>query len=140
MSDKETSVLVKTESVLPNIELRGVRVHNLKSIDVDIPLNKLTVITGVSGSGKSSLAFDTLYAEGQRRYIESFSSSARRHLDRLEKPDVDSIVRIPPAVALRQNAAGQTASRRATIATVTEIDDLLRVFFFAGRGRCLSRL
>ena len=129
MSDKETSVLVKTESVLPNIELRGVRVHNLKSIDVDIPLNKLTVITGVSGSGKSSLAFDTLYAEGQRRYIESFSSSARRHLDRLEKPDVDSIVRIPPAVALRQNAAGQTASRRATIATVTEIDDLLRVFF-----------
>ena len=115
--------------VSSNIELRGVRVHNLKSIDVDIPLNKLTVITGVSGSGKSSLAFDTLYAEGQRRYIESFSSSARRHLDRLEKPDADSIVRIPPAVALRQSAASQAASRRATIATVTEIDDLLRVLF-----------
>lgn len=103
--------------------------HNLKSIDVDIPLNMLTVITGISGSGKSSLAFDTLYAEGQRRYIESFSSSARRHLDRLEKPDADSIVRIPPAVALRQNATAKASSRRATIATVTEIDDLLRVLF-----------
>jgi excinuclease ABC subunit A len=129
MSDEATSTLAAAESVLPNIELRGVRVHNLKSIDVDIPLNKLTVITGISGSGKSSLAFDTLYAEGQRRYIESFSSSARRHLDRLEKPDADSIVRIPPAVALRQNAAANAASRRATIATVTEIDDLLRVLF-----------
>ncbi len=103
--------------------------HNLKSIDVDVPLNKLTLITGISGSGKSSLAFDALYAEGQRRYIESFSSSARRHLDRLEKPDADSIVRIPPAVALRQNAAAKAVSRRATIATVTEIDDLLRVLF-----------
>ena len=129
MHDKQASTRGDTESVSSNIELRGVRVHNLKSIDVDIPLNKLTVITGVSGSGKSSLAFDTLYAEGQRRYIESFSSSARRHLDQLEKPDADSIVRIPPAVALRQNAVTQTASRRSTIATVTEIDDLLRVLF-----------
>lgn len=129
MSDEVSSTLAATETVLPNIELRGVRVHNLKSIDVDIPLNKLTVITGISGSGKSSLAFDTLYAEGQRRYIESFTSSARRHLDRLEKPDADSIARIPPAVALRQNAAAKASSRRATIATVTEIDDLLRVLF-----------
>ncbi len=129
MHDKQASTRGDTESVSSNIELRGVRVHNLKSIDVDIPLNRLTVITGVSGSGKSSLAFDTLYAEGQRRYIESFSSSARRHLDQLEKPDADSIVRIPPAVALRQNAVTQTASRRSTIATVTEIDDLLRVLF-----------
>lgn len=117
------------EAVSVNIELRGVRVHNLKSIDVDIPLNQLTVITGVSGSGKSSLAFDTLYAEGQRRYIESFSTAARRHLERLEKPDADSIVRIPPAVALRQNSAAYSVSRRSTIATVTEIDDLLRVLF-----------
>jgi excinuclease ABC subunit A len=116
-------------SMARNIELRGVRVHNLQSIDVDVPLNKLTVITGVSGSGKSSLAFDTLYAEGQRRYIESFSSSARRHLDRLEKPDADSVSHIPPAVALRQNAATQTASKLSTIATVTEVDDLLRVLF-----------
>ena len=129
MRDENDSTSGDSSLVSSNIELRGVRVHNLKSIDVDIPLNKLTVITGVSGSGKSSLAFDTLYAEGQRRYIESFSSSARRHLDRLEKPDADSIVRIPPAVALRQNAASQAASRRATIATVTEIDDLLRVLF-----------
>ncbi len=129
MSDQATSTSIAAESVLPNIELRGVRVHNLKSIDVDVPLNKLTVITGISGTGKSSLAFDTLYAEGQRRYIESFSSSARRHLDRLEKPDADSIIRIPPAVALRQNAAAKVASRRATVATVTEIDDLLRVLF-----------
>lgn len=129
MSSAETSLTDRTDSVLQNIELRGVRVHNLKSIDVNIPLNKLTVITGVSGSGKSSLAFDTLYAEGQRRYIESFSSPARRHLGRLEKPDADSIVRIPPAVALRQNAATQAASRRTTIATVAEIDDLLRVLF-----------
>jgi excinuclease ABC subunit A len=129
MHDENVSTGGDSDPVSSNIELRGVRVHNLKSIDVDIPLNRLTVITGVSGSGKSSLVFDTLYAEGQRRYIESFSSSARRYLDRLEKPDADSIVRIPPAVALRQNAATQTASRRSTIATVTEVDDLLRVLF-----------
>lgn len=129
MHDEYDSTGGDSDLVSSNIELRGVRVHNLKSIDVEIPLNKLTVITGVSGSGKSSLAFDTLYAEGQRRYIESFSSSARRHLDRLEKPDADSIVRIPPAVALRQNAAAESATRRSTIATVTEVDDLLRVLF-----------
>lgn len=116
-----------------NIELRGVRVHNLKAIDVDAPLNRLTLITGVSGSGKSSLAFDTLYAEGQRRYIESFSSADRRHLERLEKPDADSIVRIPPAIALRQNAVARISTGRSTIATVTEIDDLLRILF-AGTG------
>lgn len=129
MHDENVSTGGDSDSVSSNIELQGVRVHNLKSIDVRIPLNKLTVITGVSGSGKSSLAFDTLYAEGQRRYIESFSSSARRHLDRLEKPDADSIVRIPPAVALRQNAAAKSATRRSTISTVTEVDDLLRVLF-----------
>jgi excinuclease ABC subunit A len=129
MHDRDVSARENTSSMSANIELRGVRVHNLKSIDVDVPLNHLTVITGVSGSGKSSLAFDTLYAEGQRRYIESFSSAARRHLDRLEKPDADRIAHIPPAVALRQNAAARSASRRSTIATVTEIDDLLRILF-----------
>jgi excinuclease ABC subunit A len=106
MHDGNEAMTGGATSMTGNIELRGVRVHNLQSIDLDVPLNKLTVITGVSGSGKSSLAFDTLYAEGQRRYIESFSSSARRHLDRLEKPDADSIAHIPPAVALRQNVSG----------------------------------
>lgn len=112
---------------MQQIELRGVRVHNLKNIDVDIPLGKLTVITGVSGSGKSSLAFDTLYAEGQRRYIESFSAYARRFLDRLDKPDADRIDHIPPAVALRQNEAGRR--QRETVAAVTEADGYLRVLF-----------
>ncbi len=107
------------------IEIRGARVHNLRDVDVDIPLNRLTVITGVSGSGKSSLAFDTLAVEGQRRYVESFSATARQHLDRLEKPDADRIDHLPPAVGLRQNSI--TRSPRATVATVTEIDDLLRV-------------
>ena len=125
MYDGETLTGDHSGAMSASIELRGVR----KSIDVDFPLNRLTVITGVSGSGKSSLAFDTLYAEGQRRYIESFSSAARRHLERLEKPDADSIARIPPAVALRQNAVARSASHRSTVATVTEIDDLLRVLF-----------
>ncbi|MDA1164301.1 MAG: excinuclease ABC subunit UvrA [Planctomycetota bacterium] len=129
MSEVNAAACSDAATMSANIELRGVRVHNLKGIDVEIPLNRLTVVTGVSGSGKSSLAFDTLYAEGQRRYIESFSSSARRHLDRLEKPDADSILRILPAVALRQNAAAQSVSRHSTIATVTEIDDLLRILF-----------
>ena len=106
------------------IPLRGVRVHNLKGIDVDIPLGKLTVITGVSGSGKSSLAFDTLYAEGQRRYIETFAPAARQHLETLEKPDAESIGQIPPAIALRQNSVSRT--RKATVSTVTEVNDLLR--------------
>ena len=106
------------------IPLRGVRVHNLKGIDVDIPLGKLTVITGVSGSGKSSLAFDTLYAEGQRRYIETFAPTARQHLETLEKPDAESIEQIPPAIALRQNSVSRT--RTTTVSTVTEVNDLLR--------------
>ena len=109
------------------IRLRGVNVHNLCDIDVDIPLDKLTVLTGVSGSGKSSLAIDTLYAEGQRRYIESFSAQARRHLDRLEKPDVRSIDNLLPAVALRQNSVSR--SPMATVGTVTGIDSSLRILF-----------
>lgn len=103
------------------------RVHNLQNIDLDLLLHKLIVITGVSGSGKSSLAFDTLYAEGQRRYIESFSTYARQFLDRLEKPDADRIGQMPPAIAISQKTAGH--SRRSTVATVTEIHDYLRLAF-----------
>jgi hypothetical protein len=120
---------------MKSINLRGVRVHNLKNVDVSIPLHKLTVLTGVSGSGKSSLAFDTLYAEGQRRYIESFSTYARQFLDPLEKPDADVIENLPPAIAIRQNASG--ASSKATIATATELHDYLRLLF-AKVGRIAS--
>ena len=83
------------------MELRGVRVHNLKNLDLDIPLNRLVVLSGVSGSGKSSLAFETLFAEGQRRYIESFSIAARQQLERVERPDADRIVHVPVAIAIR---------------------------------------
>ncbi len=110
-----------------NILLRGVRVHNLKNIDLDVPLDKLIVVTGVSGSGKSSLAFDTLYAEGQRRYIESLSSYARQFLERMDKPDADLIDGIPPAIAIQQKAV--TKNPRSTVATVTEIYDFLRVLY-----------
>jgi excinuclease ABC subunit A len=109
------------------IALRGVRVHNMKNIDLDIPLYKLIIVTGVSGSGKSSLAFDTLYAEGQRRYIESLSSYARQFLERMEKPEADRIEGIPPAIAIQQKAV--TKNPRSTVATVTEIYDFLRVLF-----------
>jgi excinuclease ABC subunit A len=109
------------------IKLRGVRVHNLKAIDLDIPINRLIVVSGVSGSGKSSLAFDTLYAEGQRRYIESLSSYARQFLERMDKPEADLIEGIPPAIAIQQKAA--TKNPRSTVATVTEIYDFLRVLF-----------
>jgi excinuclease ABC subunit A len=109
------------------IILRGVRVHNLKNVDLDIPLDKLIVVTGVSGSGKSSLAFDTLYAEGQRRYIESLSSYARQFLERMDKPDADLIEGIPPAIAIQQKGAAKNP--RSTVATVTEIFDFLRVLY-----------
>jgi excinuclease ABC subunit A len=109
------------------IKLRGVRVHNLKNVDVDIPLDKFVVVTGVSGSGKSSLAFDTLYAEGQRRYIESLSSYARQFLERMDKPDAELIEGIPPAIAIQQKTSGKNP--RSTVATVTEIYDFLRVLY-----------
>src|SRR6202162_4967697 len=118
------------------ISVRGARVHNLKNIDFVIPHNAITVVTGVSGSGKSSLAFDTLYAEGQRRYIESLSAYARQFLDRIEKPDVDEITGIAPAIAIRQK--NSTRNPRATVATATEIYDYLRLLFArAGRTFCI---
>ncbi|MGD1008714.1 MAG: excinuclease ABC subunit UvrA [Candidatus Aminicenantales bacterium] len=119
------------------IILRGVKVHNLKGIDLDIPLNNLIVVTGVSGSGKSSLAFDTLYAEGQRRYMESLSSYARQFLERMDKPDAELIEGIPPAIAIQQKAA--TKNPRSTVATVTEIFDFLRVLYARiGTVHCLK--
>jgi excinuclease ABC subunit A len=110
-----------------NITVRGARQHNLKSVDVEIPRNRLTVITGLSGSGKSSLAFDTIYAEGQRRYVESLSAYARQFLDRLEPPDVDSIEGLSPAISIEQKTASR--SPRSTVGTVTEIYDYLRLLF-----------
>ena len=111
------------------IKISGARQHNLKNLHVEIPKEKLVVITGLSGSGKSSLAFDTLYAEGQRRYVESLSAYARQFLDQMEKPDVDSIEGLSPAIAIEQRSAG--ANPRSTIATTTEIFDYLRVLFSA---------
>ncbi|MDX2177198.1 MAG: excinuclease ABC subunit UvrA [Candidatus Sumerlaeia bacterium] len=111
----------------PPITLRGVRTHNLKGIDCDIPAGRLTVVTGVSGSGKSSLAFDTLYAEGQRRYVESLSTYARQFLARMARPDADSIDHIPPAIALEQKNTVRNA--RSTVGTATEINDYLRLLF-----------
>jgi excinuclease ABC subunit A len=109
------------------IAVRGARVHNLKNIDVDLPRNKLVVITGLSGSGKSSLAFDTIYAEGQRRYVESLSSYARQFLEQMEKPDVDLIDGLSPAIAIEQKTTG--SNPRSTVGTVTEIYDYLRLLF-----------
>ena len=120
-----------------SIVVKGARVHNLKNIDFEIPHNALTVVTGVSGSGKSSLAFDTIYAEGQRRYVESLSAYARQFLERIEKPDVDVIDGIAPAVAIRQK--NSTRNPRSTVATATEIYDYLRLLFARiGRTYCLQ--
>jgi len=110
-----------------NIIIKGTRVHNLKNMDVAIPKNKLVVITGMSGSGKSSLAFDTLYAEGQRRYVESLSSYARQFLGRMNKPDVDYIKGIAPAIAIEQKVI--TSNPRSTVGTSTEIYDYLKLLF-----------
>ena len=120
-----------------SIMVRGARTHNLKNIDFEIPHNTLTVVTGVSGSGKSSLAFDTIYAEGQRRYVESLSAYARQFLERIEKPDADAIDGIAPAVAIRQK--NSTRNPRSTVATATEIYDYLRLLYArVGRTYCLN--
>lgn len=119
------------------ITVRRARVNNLKNISFDVPLNKLTVVTGVSGSGKTSLAFDTLYAEGQRRYVESLSAYARQFLERMDKPDVDEVRGIPPAIAIRQK--NQTRNPRSTVGTQTEIYDYLRLLY-ARAGTTVCRV
>src|SRR3989339_2164234 len=117
------------------IRIKGARQHNLKNINVDIPKNKLVVITGISGSGKSSLAFDTIYAEGQRRYIESLSAYARQFLEQMQKPDVEHIEGLPPTIAIEQRSA--SSNPRSTVATTTEIYDYCRVLFArAGTPHC----
>src|SRR5580700_70025 len=117
------------------IVVRGARLHNLKNLTLSIPHNQLTVITGVSGSGKSSLAFDTIYAEGQRRYVESLSAYARQFLERMEKPEVEDIDGIAPAIAIRQK--NTTRNPRSTVATSTECYDFLRLLFArVGRTFC----
>jgi excinuclease ABC subunit A len=134
VSDHTSAKVKVAES--ESIVVRGARVHNLKNIDFDIPHNQLTVVTGVSGSGKSSLAFDTIYAEGQRRYVESLSAYARQFLERIEKPDVDLIDGIAPAIAIRQR--NTTRNPRSTVATATEIYDYLRLLY-ARVGRTFCR-
>src|ERR1700736_4846229 len=113
--------------MLKSITVHGARQHNLKNIDVEIPRNTLTVITGLSGSGKSSLAFDTIYAEGQRRYVETLSPYARQFLDQMERPEVDSIDGLSPAISIEQKTTNR--SPRSTVGTITEIYDYLRVLY-----------
>src|SRR5205814_2985761 len=127
------------------IKISGARQHNLKNLHVEIPREKLVVITGLSGSGKSSLAFDTLYAEGQRRYVESLSAYVRQFLDQMEKPDVDFIEGLSPAIAIEQRSSG--GNPRSTIATTTEIYDYLRLLFSSigqphdpATGQAISKL
>ena len=110
-----------------HILIEGASQNNLKSLDLNLPLNKLIVITGVSGSGKSSLAFDTLYSEGQRRYVETFSPYTRQFLDRMDKPQVDRIEGIPPAIAIDQVNPVRTS--RSTVGTMTELNDHLKLFY-----------
>ena len=118
-----------------DIVIRGAREHNLRNVDLRLPRNKLIVMTGVSGSGKSSLAFDTLYAEGQRRYVESLSSYARQFLGQMPKPEVDSVSGLAPSISIQQKTSGRNP--RSTVGTITEIYDYLRVLFArVGQGFC----
>src|SRR5436853_1292420 len=120
---------------MDTIQIRGARTHNLKNIDLDIPRGQLIVMTGLSGSGKSSLAFDTIYAEGQRRYVESLSTYARQFLSMMEKPDIDTIEGLSPAISIEQKSTSHNP--RSTVGTVTEIYDYLRLLYArAGTPRC----
>ena len=120
------------------IVIKGAKVHNLKNIDLEIPRDKLVVFTGLSGSGKSSLAFDTLYAEGQRRYVESLSSYARMFLGQMEKPNVESIEGLSPAISIDQKTTSKNP--RSTVGTVTEIYDYIRIVLYAIRKLSTNRL
>src|SRR5512133_1923290 len=121
---------------MEHIHIKGAREHNLKNFDLSLPRNQLVVITGLSGSGKSSLAFDTIFAEGQRRYVESLSAYARQFLNTMQKPDVDEIVGLSPAISIDQKSASRNP--RSTVATITEIYDYLRVLYARlGRPHCL---
>ncbi|MEI7802418.1 MAG: excinuclease ABC subunit A, partial [Bacteroidota bacterium] len=127
ISDKIPNDKIKFKKDEKNILIKGARVHNLKNVDLEIGRNKLVVITGVSGSGKSSLAIDTLFAEGQRRYVESLSAYARQFLVRMNKPDVDYIKGLCPAIAIEQKVS--TRSSRSTVGSLTEIYDYLRLLY-----------
>ncbi|MBQ5451417.1 MAG: excinuclease ABC subunit UvrA, partial [Bacteroidales bacterium] len=131
----ENKVFDEEKLDLDNIHVYGARVHNLKNIDVTIPRNSLTVVTGLSGSGKSSLAFDTIYAEGSRRYIETFNAYARQFLGSLERPDVDKITGLSPVISIEQKSTNKNP--RSTVGTITEIYDFLRVWF-ARAGEAFS--
>ena len=122
---------------MDTISIRGARTHNLKNLNIDLPRDRLIVITGLSGSGKSSLAFDTIYAEGQRRYVESLSAYARQFLQMMEKPDVDSIDGLSPAISIDQKTTSRNP--RSTVGTVTEIYDYLRLLWARTRARATRR-
>src|SRR6195952_5041597 len=117
----------QTSMGITHITVRGARQHNLRNVNVSIPRNTLTVVTGLSGSGKSSLAFDTIYAEGQRRYVETLSAYARQFLDQMERPDVDAIDGLSPAISIEQKTTSR--SPRSTVGTITEIYDYLRLLY-----------
>src|SRR5690606_15641898 len=123
----EFNLATHQRNLMEAIRIRGARTHNLKNISVDLPRRQLVVITGLSGSGKSSLAFDTLYAEGQRRYVESLSAYARQFLQLMDKPDVDLIEGLSPAISIEQKSAGHNP--RSTVGTITEIHDYLRLLY-----------
>ena len=127
--------LQKNQMAERNIIIKGAKVNNLKNIDAEIPQGKLVVVTGLSGSGKSSLAFDTLYAEGQRRYVESLSSYARQFMGKISKPDVESILNIPPAIAIEQRVISRNP--RSTVGTATEIYEYIKLLY-ARVGRTFS--
>ena len=130
-----TKLNINPAEITENVEVIGARVHNLKNIDVSIPRDSLTVITGLSGSGKSSLAFDTIFAEGQRRYIETFSAYARSFLGNMERPDVDKITGLSPVISIEQKTTNKNP--RSTVGTTTEIYDFLRLLY-ARAGEAFS--